>query len=332
MSTSPAPHAAPTARAKLHAALTDAGARDAYWASLGRFLRFETSKVEFDKLALAALGPHVGLHNDLILALLKDAQQGAPPEAAAPSAASIAATPMDVDPATGAPPLPRGFAPPSGMQAAASVFTPGLRLHEAMPGDKTEAAACISAMQPLGVVPPPSAPKLMLTISKDRQTASAQLRAASGGELTVDRAEEAQLNALHDRLLEFTMAYEPPPGRPRLQAVQPEAVSLLARAVKVVCNRIVVGAVLGSGAAEGSEVDAPSVPPARPPTRVVGADDVYSTIRQPTAAPWMVPPSQRAAKFPVLEHRPEHRSERSGTTFGSGQGQGPPANSGQRVI
>ncbi len=289
---------APAARAKLHAALTDAGARDAYWASLGRFLRFELAKADFDKLALAALGPHVGLHNDLILALLKDAQQGAPPETAVPepaptaastsASASASATPMDVDAPTGAPPLPRGFAPPAPGAQPASGLAPG-------GGGASATGGAGAGLPPPGLQRESSsasaggAPKLMLKISADRQSASAQRV-----ELTVDRAEEAQLNALHDRLLELTRAYEPPAGRPRLQAVQPEAVSLMARALKVVSNRLIVAAVLGSGAAEDVEADGSGAPAARPATRVVGAEDVYDAIRQPAPAPWMAPPSQRA--------------------------------------
>ena len=41
-------------------------------------------------------------------------------------------------------------------------------------------------------------------------------------DLTVDRAEEAQLNSLHDRLLELAKARD-------LRGVQPEAVAFMAR-------------------------------------------------------------------------------------------------------
>ena len=44
------------ALAALHASLANDGARDAYWAAFSRFMRFEITKAEFDKLALAALG------------------------------------------------------------------------------------------------------------------------------------------------------------------------------------------------------------------------------------------------------------------------------------
>ena len=59
----------------LHAKL-DAKSAQAYWTALSRFLRFEIEKAEFDRLATAAVGPHVALHNSVIFAMLKGAQGG----------------------------------------------------------------------------------------------------------------------------------------------------------------------------------------------------------------------------------------------------------------
>ena len=64
----------------LHARL-DGRARDAYWAAFADFLRGELTKADFDRQALAALGPHVALHNDVVLALLQDVQERTPPGA-----------------------------------------------------------------------------------------------------------------------------------------------------------------------------------------------------------------------------------------------------------
>ena len=48
-------------------------ARQAYWQALARFLRFETSKAEFEEIAAAALGDKRALHNTFVCALLRGA-------------------------------------------------------------------------------------------------------------------------------------------------------------------------------------------------------------------------------------------------------------------
>ena len=115
----------------------------------------------------------------------------------------------------------------------------------------------------------------MLKISADRTSASTHRP-----DLIVDHTEEAQLNALHDRLLELARAHE-------LHAVQPEAVSFMARAIKVVSNRLVTAAVLGAEEHPTADGHAPA-------SRTVTADHVHDAIRRPTPAPWMIPPGLRA--------------------------------------
>ena len=78
-----------SALAALHTRLADDSAREAYWAALTQFLRFEISKPDFDKRALAALGPNVALHNSVILALLQDAQRTDPMETDAASGPTV---------------------------------------------------------------------------------------------------------------------------------------------------------------------------------------------------------------------------------------------------
>ena len=48
-------------------------ARQTYWQALARFLRFETSKAEFEESVAAALGDKRALHNAFIYALLRGA-------------------------------------------------------------------------------------------------------------------------------------------------------------------------------------------------------------------------------------------------------------------
>lgn len=72
-----------------------------------------------------------------------------------------------------------------------------------------------------------------------------------------------------------------------LQGVQPEAVSFMHRAVRVVSNRLLASAALSSG--KGT-----FPPDASDAGCSITADDLHDAIRLPVPAPWMAPPSQRA--------------------------------------
>lgn len=157
----------------LHAQLDDA-ARDAYWQSLARFLRFELSKSDFDRLALKALGAsanNIALHNAVILALVRDAQRDAAP------------THMSGLHAFGVPEV-HGAANGAGgasSGAAGSSGAPG-------PGGVGGAAPA-----------PQAGPKLMLKIRSDGRGG---IDATSQRPVfQIDPLEEAQLNSLHERLL-----------------------------------------------------------------------------------------------------------------------------------
>ena len=101
-------------------------------------------------------------------------------------------------------------------------------------------------------------------------------------DLKVDPAEEAQLNALHERLRELAKSKG-------LQGVQPEAASFMQRAVRVVSNRLLVAASQGT-----SQGVSPSGG-AAPKRQRLSANDLREAIRQPTMvpAPWMAPPCQK---------------------------------------
>uniref|UniRef100_A0A7S2INC0 Uncharacterized protein n=1 Tax=Haptolina brevifila TaxID=156173 RepID=A0A7S2INC0_9EUKA len=220
-----------------------------YWEALRKFLRFELPKTEFDRVAIEALGAHIALHNNLILALLKDAQRGEPPELAFEPAEA-----MEVDDFAPAAPMAQDATPKlcGGMEAASSSVAP-------LPTQES------------------SAPKLTVKIKADG-SGNLAVSSVQGPQVEVDVREEEQINALHDRLFEIAQ-------QQGLQAVQPEAVSFMARAIRAATNRLIVAAVLGAaergtGALEGDK-------------RSVSAEDLSDAIRQPAPAPWMAPPSQR---------------------------------------
>ena len=145
----------------LHAKL-DERAAEAYWVALSRFMRFELTKPEFDLRALAAVGPHVALHNAVILALVNDAQNESAAE--------------EVD--AGHPfALHHIFQPKTDRGESAN--------HMAGPAGAMDSAA--SAAQPA------SAPKLMLKISRDGSAT------AQRPDLAVDPQEEAQVRCCPDR-------------------------------------------------------------------------------------------------------------------------------------
>ena len=103
-----------------------------------------------------------------------------------------------------------------------------------------------------------------------------------GGVLTdlVARFSHCQLNALHDRMIELAKQHG-------LQGVQPEAVSFMHRAVRVVSNRLLAAAVLSSGKAASTSANEGEA-------CAIRSDDLHDAIRLPVQAPWMAPPCQRA--------------------------------------
>lgn len=141
----------------LHAKLDERGA-EAYWQAFSRFLRFELTKEDFDRMALAAVGPNAGLHNAVIMALLNDAQN------------LNAAGEID-----GGHPF-----------ALHHIFQ-----SKTGEGDSTQRMeGSASANDGTASAAQPSAPKLMLKISRDGSAT------AQRPDLVVDPLEEAQVRAL----------------------------------------------------------------------------------------------------------------------------------------
>jgi hypothetical protein len=238
----------------LHARLGDDAKREAYWAALSRFLRFELTKAEFDRLALAAIGPNVALHNAVILALVADAQleKAGEPAPAAPPGLFV----------FGMPPSHSNGSGGSSSRAAADAL-----------------GSSSGGPPPLAREPSAAAgPKLMLKIRPDGKGGLGA--SAERPEMVVDQAEEAQLNALYERLLERAKQHG-------LTDVQPEAVSFMQRAVKSVSNRLLVAS--AAARSEGGT-------PADPDARALTAEDVHDAIRMPVTAPWMAPPCQRVSQ------------------------------------
>lgn len=85
-------------------------ARQTYWQALARFLRFETSKAEFEESVAAALGDKRALHNAFIYALLRGAL--AAPGSGGGHLAQLGAMPS-LDPAAPQPQHVKHTVPPS---------------------------------------------------------------------------------------------------------------------------------------------------------------------------------------------------------------------------
>lgn len=240
----------------LHAALGDDTARAGYWTALSRFLRFDIAKADFDQIALKALGPHVKLHNDVIRALLSEASSHA-----GGNSGSMNPSPH---------PFTAHRLPPTDNSHAAAVGNTRTFLSQppgAGPGRVPNSD--FAANQPHGLETQSSAgPKLMLKIGLG---AGGKIE-ASAQRSDLNPQEEEQLNALHDRLREIVSAKG-------LTGVQPEAVSFIQRAVRVVSSRLLVAASHGTFA-DGEQLT---------------GEDIREAIRQPSAVPttWMAPPSQR---------------------------------------
>jgi hypothetical protein len=141
----------------LHSKL-DERAAEAYWQALSRFLRFELTKEEFDRMASTAIGPNAALHNAVIMALVNDAQT--------PNAAG------EVD-----------AGHPFALHHIFQAKTSGGDSAQHMGGSASASDGTSSAAQT-------SAPKLMLKISRDGSAT------AQRPDLVVDPLEEAQVRAL----------------------------------------------------------------------------------------------------------------------------------------
>ena len=210
----------------LHAQL-DAAARETYWKALAKFMIFEIDKPSFDRVALAALGPHVAMHNAIILALLQDAQNA---EAEEPLAASSALHVFG---------RPQMHSATNGGGGPSCASVQGQAAGGAMGGPQQQAAA----------------PKLMLKIGMG---ASGMSASAQRPELRVDPQEEAQLNALHERLLNLAKQHglqvrvQP---RPRSRSLR-MPLSVVPVADVLTEHARVLVATLAGGAARGGELHA----------------------------------------------------------------------------
>ena len=188
-------------------------ARQTYWQALARFLRFETSKAEFEESVAAALGDKRALHNALIYALLRGAL--AAPGSGGGHLSQIAAT-------------------PSGDPAAPPPELPSLSALEPAPGASGAPAAGPSQATAGGGVGAGGgggggAMKLSLKI---KMGSDGNFAAVSDvPQATVDPEEEAQLNALHERLSETAK-------QQGVARVAPEAASFMQIAVTAHVHRM----------------------------------------------------------------------------------------------
>ena len=103
---------------------------------------------------------------------------------------------------------------------------------------------------------------------------------AAPGEAIVDPEEAAQLNALHDRMLLLC-------GEHGVPTVQPEAVSMMQRALKAHVRRLLVAGAQFSACAESGEGRG---------YRLVRIEDLSAALAQPTGPSWL-PSCQRIASI-----------------------------------
>ena len=229
-----------------------AASREKYWDALCRFLRFELDRPSFEEAAQAALGPLVPRHNELIREILRGslAAPAAELEAARVEAAAAAKTDDDAPSAAmllDEPPLAR------------------------------EATLRDAAPQPVAAAP--AAPKISLKIRRDESGGLTSAMVAPP--LTVDPLEEAQLNALHERLQKIAREHDVP-------HVQPEATSFMYRALRAHVHRLLAASSLGAHGAPRTAAE-----PADLRTQQLGA-----AVRQPVVATWMLPPCRRLGSVP----------------------------------
>ena len=139
-----------------------------------------------------------------------------------------------------------------------------------MPGMPSKESLSGGEVQPASS----SGPRLVLKIRSDGGGGLAASTAVP--ELEVDPIEEAELNRWHERLHEIAQQHG-------LNSVQPEAIAVLARAVKAQAHRVLAAAIIDV------KKDAPP-PPALHPK--LSTANLSKAIRQSAAAP--NPPAQQA--------------------------------------
>lgn len=216
-------------------------ARHVYWHALGRFLRFEISKAQFEESVTGALGSRerFALHNAFVCALLRGAL-GVPGEddaaSVAPYVQAAGVEPMQID------------APAAATAAAAASATDAAqRLHAPPP---TGDAGALQPLQPTadasGGGAAPITPAASAAGSGGGLKLSLKIKMGSDGnlaavsepmaEVTIDPEEEAQLNALHERLTETAKQCG-------VSRVSPEATSFMQRALVAHFHRLIAARV-----------------------------------------------------------------------------------------
>lgn len=208
-------------------------ARQAYWHALGRFLRFETSKAEFEQTVTGALGSRerFALHNAFVCALLRGALGVAGEDDAAvvaPSVRTEEAAPMQID------------APAAATCAAAASATDATQRLQAPPPTGDAGAPHPTTDQ--SAEGAPSTPAASAAGAGGGLKLSLKIKMGSDGnlaavsepmaEMTIDPAEEAQLNALHERLTETAKQCG-------VSRVAPEATSFMQRALVAHVHRLI---------------------------------------------------------------------------------------------
>ena len=256
----------------LRLALAGSPKCESYWTALARFVRFEISNSTFNAAALAALGPYVLLHNELILTLLRDSLRtcGAHAESPRPTLTPIAEL----------------------AEACATSTSRPVNSLKRVREETDERWAGVKGGPALRVAPAmgpvrPSAPSLMLKIRSDGE---GELAASTEKpELEVDPREEVELNALHDRLINLSKEH-------RLSSVQPEATAILARAVRAQVHRVIVSGLTELPRQSPAEATpcADTEQGAALGVLTVTVDDISEAIRA-RAASSLAPPSQQAA-------------------------------------
>lgn len=254
-----APAAAPVTRAKeaLWSALSSADSREAYWSALTSFLRFETTKSEFESAVLAVLSVNLRLHNAFIRALIQSAL--------------CESAPLQLR--------------DGGLHTVDS--------DAEMPGADHHHAPLPPAASPANAPPayttataPAAAPTLSLKIVQ--KNSGGFVAAGSDPQSTpeVNPAESAQLNALHDRLTTIARGYG-------LGAVQPEAASFMQRSLTAQVRRIMVAAVSARGGVgrRGLGSWPPRCATETPPALTI--EDVVEAVKVPVMGPWLLPPARR---------------------------------------
>ena len=219
-----------------------AASREKYWDALCRFLRFELDRPSFEEAAQAALGPLVPRHNELIREILRG---------------SLAAPAAELEAARA--------------EAAAAANRRRRAVGRDAPRRAAARAATLRDAAPQPVAAAPAAPKISLKIRRDEAAGS---RRRWSRRHAVDPPEEAQLNALHERLQKIAREHVPTcsPRRPR---------SCTARRARTST---------ASSPRARSARTARRGPPPSPPIAHAAA---RAAVRQPVVATWMPPPCRR---------------------------------------